>query len=370
MESPSDSNRTTKVDLLKKYLSLQNGEEIDQITNIFSPLHLISSTNALGHTTSYSYDEAGNKIEELQTGEEETTRRTFTYDALGNIRNIHTGEQTHVTICDYHGKFLKETIEDQSGNPLHVKIHRPTKSKDTSEHHSCYLTNRDQTVAQTTTIDCLGNHTVTTYDSLSRPETIELFNARGELTDHTEQRHDGQGNKILERHTVTTRNKAPYTVTTKWKYGANNRLEAFIEAAGSPEETETRYIYNEQGQLKTIDKPDDTALHYLYDSFGNIQSLISSDGSIDYHYTYDLQGRIVSVNNSKRSYNKNHLITSEFLANGLSLQKEYDQLGRCTRLILPDGSEIHYRYNAAYLTDVIRIDTNGEQRYTHKLHQI
>ncbi|GAG05576.1 unnamed protein product, partial [marine sediment metagenome] len=57
-------------------------------------------------------------------------------------------------------------------------------------------------------------------------------------------------------------------------------------------------------------------------------------------------------------------LLKETLDNGLTLSYTYDRLQRQTSLTLPDGSSIHYRYDALTLQEVTRKSPSGQTLYS------
>lgn len=234
----------------------------------------------------------------------------------------------------------------------------------------CYLdsSNDKRYISQQMATDA-GCTTLTTFNPLELPEIIVKKDINGTLLSKQEMQYDSFGNKISETHLNGTSDS--YIVA--YKYGPDHRLEEVIEAPGSSQQRRTVYQYDPQGQLTLIIKPDGITLSHEYDSAGRILSLMSSDHTIGYRYTYGNQTLQIEdiVHNTfmRRSYNAANQMIDETQANGLVLANTFDSQGRRTHLTLPDRSVIEYVYDTEHLKEIRRLSSSKNIEYTYRYTQ-
>ena len=126
-----------------------------------------------------------------------------------------------------------------------------------------------------------------------------------------------------------------------------------------------------------MQKPDGIEFYHTYDPLGRLETLASSDGSINYKYTYNKCHQVTQVcdninkTSTIRRYDAEGYLKEEILGNGLSHLYDYDWMGRITRLSLPQDCAIGYIYNAAFLKKIERYGQGGllyqQQNLQHDL---
>lgn len=231
-----------------------------------------------------------------------------------------------------------------------------------------HCNSRGQNVLQTSITDASGITTTTTFDALSRIENITKSNCMGQVFSIQELRHDPLGNKIKEVYKSPNSNK---TFTVCWRYGPDNKIEEIREAADSPKQRVTTYLYDAFGRLDQFIKPDGVVLHYEYDAASRVVLYSASDNSFCYQYNYDANNNVTAITDlihnsvTTRNYNGNNQIESETLGNGLTVSISHDETGRRTGFTLPDGSEIRYKYESERLKSIERISKDGQSYYEH-----
>ncbi|MCB1135062.1 MAG: RHS repeat-associated core domain-containing protein, partial [Chlamydiia bacterium] len=214
-----------------------------------------------------------------------------------------------------------------------------------------------------------GGQQESTYDAMGRLVEQVQTDAFGQVLQHREMLYDGRGNKIVE---VAHGRSGEKEVRTEWIYGPRNRLEALFEAVGDATERRTEFIYDETGRLSRRILADGTALVYFYNTVGQLERLRSTDGSVDYVYSCDEQGRVTEVEDrvlqttTQRTFDGLGNMVYERLANSCELLTEYDRTGRPRYVQLPDGSGIRYVYEGTLLRSVVRESKEGAVLYTHR----
>lgn len=344
----------------------------------YNAFHLLESSDANGTVTSYSYDDAGRKIAMVVSAGEACKRTEYIYDQRGNLWQqkewFGPGSTDYtwiVTERDEKGAVVEVRTMDAQGTVLKCETPHDAETSLPVSHQTTICNDRGQWVLQTSVTQDSGVTTLTTFDALNRVESVATKNSLGEIISECQLCYDGIGNKVSENHTVYHAGTAHHSFVIQWMYGPDKHLRAVIEAAGSPDQSITRYHYNQYGQLEQLIKPDGVTLTYLYDTIGRVAQMASSDGSICYLYRYNTSHQVIEVLDAfsqtvtQRTYDGLNQLISETLGNGLMMTYSYDGLGRRTQTTLPDGSSICYDFNAAYPTAVHRVQANGQQ-FTHR----
>ncbi len=346
-------------------------------TYTYDAFNLIDMTDAEGNVTTYEYDAAGRKIAEEINHE----RTEYSYDYSGRVHIVKKGKLLKITEYDLLDRIIEERQTDLDGTVLteikyeydsagnkasitrnvdgkeaqelftYDSFNRLTRRQDplghvtTTTYNDNYKNAHGQTVTQKIEIDPLGLATITTYDIAGHVTAIEKRKETDSLSIE-ESFYDASGNLVFH-----TKNRQS---TTEWIYGPLNRLKALIEGGVKI----TEYTYTPTGQLQSKKKPDGILLTYKYDPLDQLIEQVSSDGSINYTYTYNRIGQQIETHDnihkktSRRVYDPCGRLLQEKLFNGLVLTSTYDQQGRKTLLTLPDRSFITYTYDALYLKTI------------------
>ncbi len=330
---------------------------------------LESEVDGAGVVTTYRYDERGQLVEKEKAG----CVIRYVYDALGRCVEQQEPYTTTRWQYDLLNRIICEEVEDsltsytydRDGNQIECAVfldeeranttkteydhlNRPILVTDCEEQETTIVYLYKEVLAQET-VDPLGQRVIITHDVNGRPVLVE----RGDLfqiLSRQEIRYDLAGNEIAHIHTVFPSDR---TVIAEWKYGPCNRLECLNEKG-----RRTKYTYNESGQLTCVEKQSGMKIHTTYDALGRVATYWR------YRYTYDANDNIICVDGpegeqTERTYNAFGQLTSERLANGLFVAKDYDAQGRVSQLTLPDHSVVEYTYDASHLRTVSR------KGYTH-----
>ena len=194
-------------------------------------LNVTSSTDALGRTTSYTYDAAGN----LLTVTDATGTVTFTYNSFGQV----------LTLTDQMGGVTTNTY-NATGSLL-------------------------------TTEDALDNTTTFTYDS--RGQLLTLTDARNKVTTFTWDT-SGQLTQVQDAlsnsKNFTYNSRAELTSTT-------NALTHTIN-----------YEYDAAGRLKQVIYPDTNFVQFTYDLAGRRTKIRDPRGN-ETNFAYDAAYRLTSI---------------------------------------------------------------------------
>ena len=269
--------------------------------------NLSSTTDADGHTTTYSYSKANRLLSVAQPdptgGPGPGPMTQYTYDLAGNRRTMQDPDQ-NVTTYGYDQRnrltgttdpygFTETTVYDGVGN----KIRTITPNRTAA-----------------TTFDTFDRTAIYTYDALNRLVAITLPavtapDGTPEPTT-TKRGYDGVGN--LVKVTDARGNQ------TRYGYDAANRRNLVIDAMGESTYTYydlagrvtatkdalgrvTKYVYDALSRLVETDAPDpvlpntwDVATKRGYDADGNVTSVTDPLDRVT-TYSYDKLGRVVMV---------------------------------------------------------------------------
>jgi RHS repeat-associated protein len=387
-----------------------NGTLLSTTSNTYDAFHCTSSTDPMGYTTYFTYDGAGrlSSVQKAQSltlyyydslgRKKKTTEvlgqnqyidtieerdildrvieskrvysdgtllslKTFEYDARGNCTDVTSytsADDSTTTHTDYSSRNVPVRIIDALGNKTKISYDYEWKN------------DLNQNVLRKVTKDPLGNQTIEIFDTHSRLDTVEKRASDSTLLAKTTFRYDAKGNKTQEKEYVVVNGSVIREYIVEWTYTPMDRVSSLIEQPGTSEEKVTRYTYTKGGLVETICKPDGVVLTHIYDGLNRLIDLSSSDGTIHFTYTYDLNNNPISVIDEnanvpfRKSFDEFGHVTSEDLWPGLNTTYTYDPLGRCTNYGINNAPYVEYQYCNGHLTDVIRKDPSGTDQYRHR----
>ncbi|MFL0266521.1 peptidoglycan-binding protein [Candidatus Clostridium radicumherbarum] len=382
------------------YSSLGNLEkEYDSAGNTttytYDKMHrLLSEQNTAGYVTSYSYDSIGNlnSVKEPngnislyeydaldrvnKTVDPEGKATTFEYDSLGNIvKVVKPGSQEY--------KFTYDEANNLSSmvNPL---------GETTS-----YTYNKNNML--TTETNPMGSKTTYSYNALNM--LTQVSNPLGYVTKYSYDK-----NKNLASVTDENNNKTSYDydelnrlikVTdplnqeTKYGYDKSSNLISVINGNGN----ETKYSYDKVGRVTSVTNPLGESESYSYNPIGTVASYMKPDGS-KISYNYDILNRLVAKKYSDNSgqqldnktvsykydimgnpiemkgeegttsyqYDKLNRLQNVSFATGENVKYLYDELGRKSEIIYPDGKYVKYNYDGINRLNYVE-NWKGEKTY-------
>ena len=297
--------------------------------------------DAQGNTitrVSYTYNEKGERIQTISYHQSTSAITAIQYNAYGDIERV-TDPEGNITCC----KFYYD----------HFNAH-------------------GQCVFAKETIDPLGHSFFLESDPLGRIRYEIRKDAMGVVRQKREFYYDTAGNCIKQIDHILTPEKPDRQLVNIFEYDTNNNLTHWIEAYATPDQKQTRYVYNAYRQKETIIKSDGVELKHAYDWMGRLSFFKSSDGSFHYQYTYDENSNVVRVDDivhataTRRHYDTNNRLAEEILANGLAINYDYDHLARTTQINLPDKSSVNYLYNSLHLAKVQR----GSYTHTYQTYNL
>lgn len=337
-----------------------------------------SSSGRLLNEVFYTY--AGTLVQSITDGK--SFKLYYSYDGAG--RQIGCRHETADGIkhasCSYNSN--GEAVDIQSWHGSNAQLPSSKKEEKTSQsinktsdelftRESICCNNRGQFVKSVESVAKDGTKKINTFDALGRLENTIAFDPFGAKISDQDFRYDANGRKVLEKHSKIYQGKTIGTFLIGWEYDKGDRITAIHEGLGTVLQKDTYYKYNCLGQLLQIIKPDGTTLFYSYNDKDLLSELQTSDGSIAYKYEYDDQQRLVKIYDllhdtcQYREFDAFNQLSME--SDGLSqTHYQYDLLGRCTEIILPDQSGINYHYANNQLFSVERFSKDRLSLYSHK----
>lgn len=317
-------------------LSSQDVENLGSVKYTYTCGLKTSETDAMGNTTLYEYDYAGNmiKITAPDGGVSE-----FVYDKNGKkISETNAAGATVKYEYDCNGNVISKT--DKSGNITSY------------------------------TYDAAGNMTCEKYPDGTC--TRYTYDVMGHMTDKTEPgniktvyTYDESGNVISE--TYADGSIVSYTYDhlnqrtsecdvngniIKYEYYPNGNIgtETTTDSNGKVLDKKV-YTYNNAWKKISVNH-NGTAVSYTYDSMGNVTSETNPVGTA-VKYTYDIYGRMTSEtdargNTTYYTYDANNNCTEKTDAMGNTVYMRYDSMNRMVEAYRMVGTEkysVSYEYN-------------------------
>lgn len=359
---------------IKKVWLDASGNILKLMEKTYNAFHLLSETDSMGVVTVYTYDFVG-RISSKTTGNKKTT---YGYDLQGRESIVREEFEdgtwiAHVKKYNARDKVISEHDCDFLGNisnTINYRYSASGKCISKTVENSLYLTEYDpflrikreidpefqQTLYRYSTelnsqgipilvkeiTDSRGTKTVITHDALGRIVQQESFDVFGELLEHITTFYDPSGNKAKQ---VISTKDTP--IINCYEYNAMGRLILTTEALGTQEQKTVSRQYDHSDRLISLKKADGVILSYAYDRLGRISTLNSSDGSLAFAYTYDLNDNILSLQDHElkitRSYDIHNQLNAEVFPYG-EIKYSYDEIGRLIQVTLPDHSTVATTY--------------------------
>jgi len=257
--------------------------------------NVTAKTDALSHTSTFTYDADGNRL----TGTDPTGTITFTYNQFSEVLT-RTDQMNGVTTNTY----------DSSGNLL-------------------------------TTSDALNNTTTFTYDA--RGQLLTMTNALGKVTTLT---WDTSGR--------LTQAKDALNNTTDFAYDARARLTSTTNTLNFV----TSYAYDLAGRVNKIIRPDNSFITFTYDLAGR-RTKVTDALNNSTSFAYDGAYRLSSVTDAALkattySYDLMSNLTGTTNALAQTTNYEYDDFNRLVKIIYPPAVS-----GGSRLQEAIAYDTLG-----------
>ena len=374
--------------------------------------NLVSQSDGLGHTTTYSNYNALGEVGEVVGPNGDAT--DYTYDGRGRIltKTMHPYGFTATWQYNYDGFGELSSLTGPDGESTtwnrdaEMRVTTITRNdKDgTSTESFAYDANNDVTGDTIARGGVVGFQRTATYDALAR--VYQQKGSNGQVLTYA---YDGNGNVLSVTdalgHAITSQFDAAnrhirvtdaLSGVTQYSYDVGDNVTKVIDPRGLV----TTYAYDGLGQFWQQVSPDTGTTNYVYDSYGRTASMTRADG-VQTTYGYDALNRRISVSASGQtqsfSYdictNGKGLLCSASDATGTTsysytpegwmsgrgfsiggttyaLGYNYDNEGRQTVVTYPDGNEAVYWRTHGVVNSVLLVVSgayyNGATNVTYQ----
>jgi RHS repeat-associated protein len=360
---------------------------------------LTSQTAAFGSadaaTTSFRYDNNGNRIEERDAratslGAPYSVKNA--YDELNRLTSVTDGEGG-VKVYDYDLEGNRASVQDALGHVTSFdydeldKLVAVTQPGGVTTRYT-YDANRNR-LTQT---DGNGHTVAMEYDSLNRLTkttqegglvTRQSYDANGHLAEVTDPKGQTASSSYdeLNRLKATTYAALPGEVPAMWRhttsvaktFDANGNIVQVDESVASgtdpPVLLGTTRTYDAFDRLisDTSPLPDGGLATITYTYFANgSRKSITDPGGVTTSYTYDGQNRLAAATTdagtTHYTYYPDGLGRETIYPNGVRATRHYDRADRLTSLVNANGSTLISSYNYTYDAEgnrLSQVETNG-----------
>ena len=319
--------------------------------------NVLTQTDELGRTTTYTYDSNGNVLSVSQPdGNGNTATTSYTYNNFNEV----------LTATDPLGNVTTNTY-DTRGNLLTVTTPKPNSSTAASLTQFVY-----NSLGQLTQItDPLSHNTILTYTTAGLIYTIK--DAQNNVTTYGYDTHgnrtsvtDALNHQTTFAYDTGDRLKTityPDTTTTTFNYDSRGRRTSVTDQNGKT----TTYAYDDADRLLTVTDAATNVTTYGYDTENNLTSIKDANNNTT-SFTYDAFGRVTQTNFPSgyvETYNYDAVgnLTSKTDRKNQLINYAYDGLNRLTQKSYPDSTTVNYTYDLdSRLTQVT--DPTGTYQFT------
>jgi RHS repeat-associated protein len=307
---------------------------------------IASRTNALNQTTSYTYDAE----ERLKTVTDPLGRViTLTYDEKGQATNVSAGSlQTMALTYTDTGAVASRT--SGSTSVTYGYDARDRRTLTTNELGHTVGTTYDAAGRPSILTDALGRKTTLGYDATGR-----LTSIADPLNGSASQSFDADGNQ--------TGITDPKNQSTTFSYDLMGRL----TGSTTPDGSTVTLTHDGKGLPATFINGRNQSTTYTYNAAGRLTQLVDPAGSVS--FTYDVNGNRLTASDGvgtiTRTYDALNRISSHTDVYGNQIQYEYDAAGNLTQLTYPGGKVVGYTYDAANRLKTVTDWANRVTTYTY-----
>jgi RHS repeat-associated protein len=361
MAYDDNNNKTNEVTFLNGAPYATNSYVYDTNLNL-----MLSSTDPLGHTSTFAYDQYGELTNSTDADGNPTTN---TYDSHGNLTG--TSDALGDTTANFYQNSLMFGSQDALGT-ITTNYYDPTTDNLIG---TATLSSGVILSSNTFTYDANDNRLTSTVwrkvnGSWTAATTTYIYDAMNRVTQTINP--DGGTNTVVYDPT----GKQQFTIdplgnTNSYTYDALGQLIQTTYPDGTTESSAydangnrisstdqegrvTTYVYDALNRLVETIYPDNTTNTTVYDDVGRVAQTIDARGTIT-AFAYDAAGRRLAVTNavglteqniSSYSYDNNGNQITFTDANGHTTTNVFDALNRQVEVLFPDGTTNSTGYDA------------------------
>ncbi|HEY6329401.1 MAG TPA: RHS repeat-associated core domain-containing protein, partial [Blastocatellia bacterium] len=291
--------------------------------------NVLTRTDAVGHTTSFTYDPVFNQVTSVTDPLNHSTQ--LAYDGSGNLTSV-TDANGHATSFTYDFTGLPLTSTDPLGNITTINYDlygNPVKITDALGNANAVAF--DGVSRMTGATDPLGRRSAVAYDVLDRVTAVQ--DGRGNVTGFA---YDPVGNLL----TLTD----PRSNNTLFTYDQLSRLKTRTSAVGKSES----YQYDAGGNLTQYTDRRGQASLYQYDALNRLAQETYTDATVT--RAYDAYSRAISISDSQGglfgfAYDADGSLISQASPTG-SIAYTRDALERVATRQVAGQTAVTYAYDA------------------------
>jgi RHS repeat-associated protein len=264
--------------------------------------NMVGRTDALGRTTSYTYNSLGQKTAMVTPTPASLTgtaasATTYTHDAFGNLTQT-AAPLGRTTGSTYDANGNKTTDTDARGNVTSYQY------------------------------DALNRLTITTYPTNPVTTSTKSYDFRNNLIDETDQAGH----------------------ITHHVYDLSGRQTSVTKGFGTPQASTTSFTYYVDGRKHTETDALNHTTTYLYDAAGRLTSIAGPKGN--FTYAYDAAGNRISSadgngNATTFQYDARKRLVKTVYPDKTSTANSYDGPGNLASVTDPAGAVVQYTYDPA-----------------------
>lgn len=322
----------------------------DQSFTYDSNGNTLSKTDALGNTTSVTYEPVYNNVTSVTDPKGGVT--TYTYDSNGHILTV--TDANHHTITNTYNTYgqLTRTVDALGQTTTYTYDSFGNLSTATNPLGNTISFTSDPVSRQVKIIDALGRVYTTTYDALDR--VVKLTDPRGNATLYT---YDAVGDRL----SATDESGR----VTSYAYDPMKRLSAVTDPLGKQDSrahdfngnlvgfTDRRgqtstYTYDLLNRLAGASYQDGSTSSGSYDANGRLLQVVDSTSGT-YSYTYDPAGHLITSSSPSGTiayaYDSSGRVASRQVAGQAAVSYTYDAVGNVLSETLPQAG-VTLTYNS------------------------
>ncbi|MCB1774077.1 MAG: RHS repeat protein [Gammaproteobacteria bacterium] len=297
-----------------------------------------TQTDALGHVTTFTYDETTRTTTIAEVGGSVT--RAHTHSAAGKLQQ-HRDENGNSIDLGYDGSGRRTGFVDRDGNGVSTSYHAPT-GRPASVTHEDGTTSGFTYAART--VDGITWHDLASVTFADGSSESYTYDANGNRTGMTTRRgtswswtYNGRGQIVTETN--------PKGATATFAYNGDGTVASLTDGAGIT----TNYGYDVLRRLNRMTHADASFAMIEYDANDNITRMVDELGNETVN-TYDRNNNLVRIRDAQLAetvftYDALDRLQRVTNTEGEQTQFQHDERGRIERIVYPDGHDLQFGFD-------------------------